>query len=64
MKYWIERWSQLRQKELIAYPNEFPIHDAYMMACTQEELKSGFGEMCFGDFLSARRQNYLEMRVL
>lgn len=25
MKYWIERWVQLRKNELIAYPNEFPI---------------------------------------
>ncbi len=29
MKYWIERWSQLRKKELISYPKEFPIHEAY-----------------------------------
>lgn len=58
MKYWIERWSQLRQKELIAYPNEFPIHDAYTATCTQEELKSGLGELrkiftrCYEDILT------------
>lgn len=58
MKYWIERWSQLRQKELIAYPNEFSIHDAYTAAYTQEELKSGFGELheiftrCYEDILT------------
>lgn len=42
MKYWIERWSQLRKKELISYPNEFPIHDVYKTICTHEELKGGF----------------------
>lgn len=58
MKYWIERWSQLRQKELIAYPNEFPIHDVYTTTCTKEELKRGFGEMyeiftrCYEDILT------------
>lgn len=58
MKYWIERWVQLRKKELIAYPNEFPIHDVYTMACTREELKSGFGELheiftrCYEDILT------------
>lgn len=29
MKYWIERWSQLRKKELIPYPPEFPINNVY-----------------------------------
>lgn len=29
MRYWIERWSQLRKKELMFYPNDFPIHDVY-----------------------------------
>lgn len=45
MKYWIERWSQLRKKELIRYPNGFPIHDAYTAICTREEMKSGFDEL-------------------
>lgn len=58
MKYWIERWSRLRKKELIAYPNEFPIHDVYTTTCTREELKSGFGELheifthCYDDILT------------
>ena len=45
MRYWIERWSQLRKKELISYPNEFPIHDVYTTVCTREELKNGFREL-------------------
>lgn len=58
MKYWIERWSQLRKKELISYPNEFPIHDVYTGLCTREELRSGFKELheilthCYGDILN------------
>lgn len=58
MKYWIERWSQLRKKELISYPNEFPIHDVYKSMCTQEELKKGFKELheifthCYEDILN------------
>lgn len=58
MKYWIERWSQLRKKELISYPKKFPIHDAYKAMCTQEELKSGFAELheifahCYEDILN------------
>ncbi|MBD5082225.1 MAG: hypothetical protein HDT44_10750 [Ruminococcaceae bacterium] len=58
MRYWIERWSQLRKKELISYPNEFPIHDVYKTVCTQEELKSGFKELheifthCYEDIMN------------
>lgn len=58
MKYWIQRWSQLRKKELISYPNEFPVHDVYKTLCTQEELKSGFQELheifmhCYDDILN------------
>ena len=58
MKYWIERWSQLRKKELISYPNKFPIHEVYTAVCTQEELKSGFKELyeifthCYEDILN------------
>lgn len=58
MKYWIERWSQLRKKELMWYPNEFPIHDVYKAICTREELKSGFDELheifahCYEDILN------------
>lgn len=58
MKYWIERWSKLRKKELMSYPNEFPIHDVYKTICTHEELKSGFDELheifmhCYEDILN------------
>ncbi len=58
MKYWIERWAQLRKKELISYPNEYPIHDVYKTICTKEELESGFEELheilmhCYDDILS------------
>lgn len=45
MKYWIERWSQLRKKELISYPDEFPIHDAYTTIGTHAELESGLKEL-------------------
>lgn len=45
MKYWIERWSELRKKELIPYPDIFTIHDVYKTICTQEELKSGLKEL-------------------
>ncbi|MDE6592516.1 MAG: hypothetical protein K2K57_05565 [Oscillospiraceae bacterium] len=58
MKYWIERWSELRKKELVSYPNKFPVHDVYETICTQEELKSGFKELheifmhCYEDILN------------
>ncbi len=58
MKYWIERWSQLRKKELMSYPNEFTIHDVYKTICTHEELKRGFEELyeilmhCYEDILN------------
>lgn len=58
MKYWIERWSQLRQKELISFPSEFPVHDVYKAICTHEELKSGFKELheifmhCYEDIMN------------
>ncbi len=58
MKYWIERWSQLRKKELMSYPDEFPINDVYKTTFTHEELKSGFKELheifshCYDDILS------------
>ncbi len=45
MKYWIERWSQLRKKELISYPDDFQIHDVYQALCSHEDLKSGFREL-------------------
>lgn len=58
MKYWIERWSQLRKKELMSYPDEFPINEVYKTTCTYEELKNGFKELheifshCYDDILS------------
>lgn len=58
MKYWIERWSQLRKKELIPYPPEFPINNVYKTAYTQEDLKNGFKELheffthCYEDILN------------
>ena len=58
MKYWIERWSLLRKKELMVYPEEFPINDAYKSMCTCEELKRGFEELreifnrCYDDILN------------
>lgn len=58
MKYWIERWLELRKKELTAFPDEFPIHDVYTAACTREELKRGLEELreifirCYEDILA------------
>lgn len=58
MKYWIERWSQLRKKELMSFPNDFPMHDVYKTVCTYEELKSGYKELheifmhCYEDILN------------
>lgn len=58
MIYWIERWTELRRKELISGPKEFPIHDVYKRICTYEELISGFRKLfeifthCYEDILS------------
>ena len=58
MKYWIERWSQLRKKEVMSFPDEFPMHDVYKTICTYEELKSGYKELrdifmhCYEDILN------------
>ena len=45
MNYWIERWAQLRKKELMAYPRTFPIHYVYQAICSREELTRGFQEL-------------------
>lgn len=45
MKYWIERWAELRKKEFISCPQEFPISDVYQKMLTSEELSSGFKEL-------------------
>ena len=47
MKYWIERWVQLRKKELIAYPNEFPmafknIFNDWFARDTSKKIKAVF----------------------
>ncbi len=58
MKYWIERWSLLRKKELMFYPDRFPVNDVYKTMCTWEELKKGFDELheifvrCYDDILT------------
>lgn len=58
MKYWIERWSQLRKEELILSPNEFSVHDVYKTIGTQDELKSGLNGLheifthCYEDILN------------
>ncbi len=58
MKYWIERWSLLRKKELMFYPDRFPVNDVYKTMCTWEELKKGFDELheifvrCYDDILN------------
>ena len=55
MKYWIQRWAQLRQKELMDHPTDFPINDAYK---AYDELKSGFEGLhelfmrCYDDILN------------
>ncbi|MDE6725007.1 MAG: hypothetical protein K2J79_05310 [Ruminiclostridium sp.] len=58
MKYWIERWSILRKKELMFYPDRFPVNDVYGTLCTWEELKKGFDELheifarCYDDMIN------------
>ena len=45
MKYWVERWSELRMKEMINYPKDFAIHNDYLKICTKEDIRNGFGEL-------------------
>lgn len=45
MKYWTERWSELRKKELITYPDAFPIHEVYEKHYGREELMNGYKEL-------------------
>lgn len=55
---WIERWSQLRKKELMSVPDEFPIHPVYQTVGTPEEIKNGLNELrsiflhCYADILN------------
>lgn len=45
MKYWVERWSEFRMKEIIRYPEKFVIHNDYMKLLPEEDIRSGFGEL-------------------
>lgn len=45
MKYWVERWSELRKKEMVQYPKEFCIHQDCMEVCDEEEFRNGFEEL-------------------
>lgn len=42
MNTWTKRWAELRKKELVSYPESFPIHGAYTSLYPKEDLKSGF----------------------
>lgn len=42
MKYWVERWSKLREKEMVVYPKEFFIHQDCKQICDEEEFRNGF----------------------
>lgn len=67
MNSWIKRWSELRKKELISYPEEFPVHDTYKKICTYEELKDGFEKLyeifqqCYEDILTDPAKMLLEV---
>ena len=39
MKYWVERWSELRMKEMIDYPKDFAIHNGYLKMLPEEEAR-------------------------
>lgn len=45
MKYWVEKWSELRMKEMIAYPKNFAIHNDYLKLCPEEDIRKGFEEL-------------------
>ena len=45
MKYWVERWSELRMKEMIHYPGDFVIHNDYLKMLPEEDIRNGFGEL-------------------
>ncbi len=51
MKYWVERWSELRKEELITYPATFPVHEIYQELYHQEEVINGYKEL-YGVFLA------------
>lgn len=41
MKYWAERWSELRQKEMVDFPEEFFIHDEFTTLCSTDDIMRG-----------------------
>lgn len=45
MKYWVERWSELRNKEMVSYPKDFFINSEYLKICPEEECRNGFSEL-------------------
>ncbi len=45
MKYWAERWSELRMKEMIQYPKDFGIHNDYLQMLSEEDIRNGFEEL-------------------
>ena len=45
MKYWAERWSELRQKEMVDFPEEFFIHDEFTTLCSTDDIMRGFSEL-------------------
>ena len=45
MKHWVERWSELRMKEMMDYSKNFAIHNDYLNMCTEEEIRNGFSEL-------------------
>ena len=45
MKYWAERWSELRQKEMVDFPEEFFIHDEFTTLCSPDDIMNGFSEL-------------------
>ena len=45
MRCWVERWSELRKKEMVEYPDGFHIHEEYQEICTEDELRNGFTEL-------------------
>lgn len=45
MKYWVERWAEIRYKEMVLYSKDFPINSVYFSVGSGEELRSGFDEL-------------------
>lgn len=45
MKYWVEKWAELRYKEMISYPKDYVINKEYLRIGTEEELRNGFDEL-------------------